>query len=186
MKPIIVVKFGGTSVGSIENIKLVAKIIKNLKEENPLCDIVVISSAMAGYTNDLVNKANELINNKHITQEQKVEYDLAVSSGEFLSISLISLALQGIGIKAKALTAYSCPIITDDNHTKANIKYIGVSNIKGVLSSGIVPIIAGFQGLSEKGNITTLGRGGSDTSGAYIAGILKACKYIIIYTVTRN
>lgn len=170
----IVKKFGGTSVGSIERIEHVARLIAKEKAAGKLP--LVVASAMAGETNRLVALGNELD-----PRYRGPAYDMLVASGEQVSIALIVIALSKLGVQAKPLLAYQLGIETDNVYSKARIKHINTSEIENLLSKGIVPVIAGFQGVDEDLNITTLGRGGSDTSAVAVAAALKlpACE---IYT----
>jgi aspartate kinase len=163
----IVQKFGGTSVGTIEKIRQVASLIS--KERNKGNQVAVVSSAMSGETNRLVSLAEnfDIYNNK-------VEYDMIVSTGEQVSIALISMALKAIGIKGKPLLGWQIPIIGSDEPTKAKINKINGKLILKIMSEGEIPIIAGFQGIDKNNNIVTLGRGGSDTSAVAIAASISA------------
>ncbi|MFQ3324669.1 MAG: aspartate kinase [Pseudomonadales bacterium] len=164
---LIVQKFGGTSVGTIERIQAVADKIVAAKKRGD--DIVVVLSAMSGETNRLIGLAQEI-------QEQPDprEYDVLVSTGEQVTIALLSMALIARGCPAKSYTGAQVSILTDSAHNKARIKSIDEKLIRTDLSAGIVVVVAGFQGSDENGNITTLGRGGSDTSAVALAAALKA------------
>ena len=164
---LIVQKYGGTSVGSVERIKNVARRIAQAKANGD--DIVVVVSAMSGETNRLVALAHEI-------QEQPDprEMDVVLSTGEQVTIGLLAMALQSIGIAAKSYTGWQVAITTDNAHTKARIDSIDQTKIQQDLKSGKVVIIAGFQGIDADNNITTLGRGGSDTSAVAMAAALKA------------
>ncbi len=172
---LIVQKFGGTSVGSTDRIKNVAtKVKKELDKGN---HVVVVVSAMSGETNKLVAFAEEL--NTLTSNQALAEYDVVVSTGEQVTIGLLALALQNMGIKAKSMISWQCPILTDDNHSKARIEDIDGERILKEVNAGNVVIIPGFQGVTIADNpldrkITTLGRGGSDTSAVAIAAALKA------------
>jgi aspartate kinase len=164
---LIVQKFGGTSVGTVERIQAVAdKIVAARKRGD---DIVVVLSAMSGETNRLIDLAQQI-------QEQPDprEYDVLVSTGEQVTIALLSMALIARGCPAKSYTGAQVSILTDSAHNKARIKSIDEKLIRTDLSAGIVVVVAGFQGTDENGNITTLGRGGSDTSAVALAAALKA------------
>jgi|TARA_B110000902_G_scaffold260167_1_gene332634 aspartate kinase len=164
---LIVQKFGGTSVGTVERIQAVAdKIVAARKRGD---DIVVVLSAMSGETNRLIDLAQQM-------QEQPDprEYDVLVSTGEQVTIALLSMALIARGCPAKSYTGAQVSILTDSAHNKARIKSIDEKLIRTDLSAGIVVVVAGFQGTDENGNITTLGRGGSDTSAVALAAALKA------------
>jgi len=164
---LLVQKFGGTSVGSVDRIKNVAKKVKASREQGH--DVVVVVSAMSGETNRLIGLANEIQ-----TQPNAREYDVLVSTGEQVTIALLSMALEAEGCKARSYTGQQVRILTDESHSKARIKSIDDKNIRSDLSAGRVVVVAGFQGVDENGNITTLGRGGSDTSAVAIAAALKA------------
>tara|TARA_Y100000590_G_scaffold461241_1_gene622381 strand:+ start:36 stop:1253 length:1218 start_codon:yes stop_codon:yes gene_type:complete len=156
-------KFGGTSVGSIENIRKVANIIKKRHEEGN--EIIVVVSAMSGVTDDL-NKKSNLVS-KNFDNE---ELDVLLSSGEQVSSSLLAGALIDLGIKARSWLGWQIPIITDDNYTTSNIIKINTDEILNFISKKKgVAVIAGFQGISKHSRITTLGRGGSDLSAVAIA-----------------
>jgi len=165
--PLIVQKYGGTSVGNIERIKNVAKKIKKAVDAGN--KVVVISSAMSGETDRLLGLTRELS-----SRPDPREQDMVVSTGEQVAIGLVAIALKELGIDAVSLTGWQVPIITDDVHTKARIKKIDTHRIRKHLDEGKVVIVAGFQGVTEGGDITTLGRGGSDTSAVALAAALKA------------
>jgi aspartate kinase len=165
--PLIVQKYGGTSVGNIERIKNVAKKIKKAVDAGN--KVVVVSSAMTGETDRLLGLTRELS-----SRPDPREQDIVVSTGEQVAIGLVAIALKELGIDAVSLTGWQVPIITDDVHTKARIKKIDTHRIRKHLDEGKVVIVAGFQGVTEGGDITTLGRGGSDTSAVALAAALKA------------
>ena len=165
--PLIVQKYGGTSVGTVKRIKNVAKKVKKAIESGN--KVVVVSSAMAGETDRLLTLTRE-ISSKPDPREQ----DMVVSTGEQVAIGLLAIALKDMGIDAVSLTGWQVPIYTDNAHTKARIKKIDTKRIFNELDKGKVVIIAGFQGISENGDITTLGRGGSDTTAVALAAALKA------------
>lgn len=169
---IIVQKFGGTSVGDISRIKHAAQIIKASRNEG--CKIIAIVSAMAGVTNKLSAQCNSLSN--LITTDALIEYDASVSSGEIITASMLALELQSIGVKARSMQGWQIPIFTDDQHGNAQITKVVKDKIETLLKDDIVPVITGFQGISENYNVTTLGRGGSDTSAAIIAAALGAVR----------
>ena len=158
----LVLKFGGTSVGNIENIKKVANIIKKRHEENN--EVIVIVSAMSGTTNDLAKKANLVSKNF-----DDKELDVLLSSGEQASSALLSGAIIDLGIQARSWLGWQVPIITNNKHTSSQIIKINTKEILKYISNGGVAIIAGFQGITENDRITTLGRGGSDLSAVAIA-----------------
>lgn len=165
--PLVVQKYGGTSVGSIEKIRNVARRIARTYDEGN--DMVVVVSAMAGETNKLVALAEEMC---EFPSER--EYDVLVASGEQVSIALLSMALQSMGYKAKSYLGWQVPIYTDNSSAKARIEEIRDTNIREDLHNGTIVIVAGFQGIDRDNNITTLGRGGSDTSAVAVAAALKA------------
>ena len=173
MSDIIVQKFGGTSVGSIERIDAVADIIKNASKSQR---IIVVVSAMAGETNKLVNLAKHFGNNP-----DKREFDALVSTGETISSALLSMALHSKGINAKSYSASQISMKTTSTYSKAKILDIDANKIMDVVKQDTIPIITGFQGITETGDITTLGRGGSDTTAVAIAAQVKA-KRCDIYT----
>ena len=162
----IVIKFGGTSVGSIEKIINAAKIIKRRHEEGS--QVIVVVSAMSGTTNDLINKSKKISDNF-----SKSELDVLMSSGEQISSSLLAGALIELGIKARSWMGWQIPIITNNNHTTSQIIQIKTDEILNFISKKGVAIIAGFQGISESIRVTTLGRGGSDLSAVTIAKFFK-------------
>ena len=163
----IVQKFGGTSVGSISKIKKACELIK--KEFENGNQLVVVSSAMSGETNKLI----DLAENFDVTNNKK-EYDMIVSTGEQISIALISMALKEIGILAKPLLGWQVPIIGSKEQTKAKINKIDNKLLLKIINNNEIPIIAGFQGVDDDNNIVTLGRGGSDTSAVAIAAAISA------------
>jgi len=159
-------KFGGTSVGTIEKIKKVANIIKKRKDEGN--EIIVIVSAMSGTTNDLKKKSNLISNNF-----DKNELDVLLSSGEQVSSSLLSGAIIDLGLEARSWLGWQVPIITDNNYNSSDIIEIKTEEILQFISSGGIAVIAGFQGITKDKRITTLGRGGSDLSAVAIAKFFK-------------
>ena len=166
MSNIIVQKFGGTSVGSEERIAAVAKIVKEASKNNP---IVVVVSAMSGETNRLIKLAKSFGDNP-----SKREFDALVSTGEKVSAALLAMALQQIDVPAKSYSASQISMRTTDSYSKARILDVDGKKIQETLDAGIVPIITGFQGITESGDVTTLGRGGSDTTAVAIAAQLGA------------
>ncbi len=164
---LIVQKFGGTSVGTVERIEQVAEKVKKFREAGD--DVVVVVSAMSGETNRLIGLANQIM-------EQPVprELDVMVSTGEQVTIALLSTALIKRGVPAVSYTGNQVRILTDSAHTKARILHIDDTHIRADLKAGRVVVVAGFQGVDGNGNITTLGRGGSDTTGVALAAALKA------------
>ncbi|EPH2422405.1 aspartate kinase [Pseudomonas aeruginosa] len=164
---LIVQKFGGTSVGTVERIEQVAEKVKKFREAGD--DVVVVVSAMSGETNRLIGLANQIM-------EQPVprELDVMVSTGEQVTIALLSMALIKRGVPAVSYTGNQVRILTDSAHTKARILHIDDTHIRADLKAGRVVVVAGFQGVDGNGNSTTLGRGGSDTTGVALAAALKA------------
>ena len=164
---LIVQKFGGTSVADTTRIKNVAEKIK--KEIEIGNKVVVVVSAMAGQTNNLIDLISGV--NPHC---YKAETDVVLASGEQISCGLLALSLQKKGVKGRSFLGWQVPIQTDDHHTKARILKIDTGNLIESINQKEVPVVAGFQGVTEKGRITTLGRGGSDTTAVAIAVALKA------------
>tara|TARA_B100000886_G_scaffold335998_1_gene293987 strand:+ start:83 stop:1294 length:1212 start_codon:yes stop_codon:yes gene_type:complete len=181
---IIVLKFGGTSVGSINRIKEVAKIIKSYLKKYK---VIVLSSAMSGTTNKLINMSQKI--SKNFPDN---EYDTLVSAGEQISCSLLSGQLLTTGTKSRSWMAWQIPILTEGKHKYSRIKYINKSKILKFLKAGGIPIIAGFQGVNKNLNITTIGRGGSDSSAIMVAKFFKAERCVIytdvegVYTTDPN
>ena len=164
---LIVQKYGGTSVGSPERIKNVARRVARWKAKGH--QLVVVVSAMAGETNRLIALAKEVQ-----AQPDPREFDVMAATGEQVTIALLSMALMDMGLKARSYTGGQVKIVTDSAHTKARIVSIDDALIRRDLADGYVVVVAGYQGVDEKGNITTLGRGGSDTTGVALAAALKA------------
>lgn len=164
---LIVQKYGGTSVGSVERIQEVAK--KVIKYRNDGHDIVVVVSAMSGETNRLLALAKEIN-----PDPRGRELDVLLSTGEQVTIALLSMTLQQMGMPAQSYTGSQVRILTDDAHNKARIMQIDDEKMRQDLSEGKVVVVAGFQGCDQHGNITTLGRGGSDTTAVALAAALKA------------
>ncbi|SEQ83710.1 aspartate kinase [Nitrosomonas sp. Nm51] len=160
-------KYGGTSVGSTERVRNVARRVAKFHAQGHR--IIVVVSAMSGETNRLIALAREVQNNP-----DPREMDVMVSTGEQVSIALLSMALMALKVKAKSYTGAQVRILTDCAHTKARILNIDQDKIRTDLDNGHVVIVAGFQGVDQHGNITTLGRGGSDTTGVALAAALKA------------
>ena len=160
-------KYGGTSVGSVERIQQVADKVKGFRDQGH--DIVVVVSAMSGETNRLISMANEIQD-----KPSPREMDVLVSTGEQVTIALLCMALSERQCPARSYTGGQVKIQTDSSHTKARIQNIDVDNMRRDLNGGRVVVVAGFQGVDDEGNITTLGRGGSDTTGVALAAALKA------------
>lgn len=166
MPNIIVQKFGGTSVGSEERIASVAKIVQKASLDN---SIVVVVSAMSGETNRLISLAKSFGDNP-----SRREFDALISTGEKVSAALLAMALQQIGVPAKSFSASQISMKTTSTYSKARILDVDGKKIQETLDAGIIPIITGFQGITESGDVTTLGRGGSDTTAVAIAAQMKA------------
>lgn len=164
---LVVQKFGGTSVGTVEKIRNVAKRVICEREKGN--DVIVVVSAMSGETNKLVSMAREIAE-----RPVEREYDVLVSTGEQVTIALLAMALHDMECKAVSYTASQVKIVTDSAHSRARIKRIDSEKIHKNLHDGKVVVVAGFQGVDEEGNLTTLGRGGSDTSAVAIAAALNA------------
>ena len=171
---LIVHKYGGTSMGSVERIKNVARRVAKWQKAGH--QVVVVPSAMSGETNRLLGLAKEISE-----RADPRELDQIAATGEQVSVGLLSIALQAIGTKAKSYTGWQVPIKTDSAFTKARIQSIDDARVMRDLKDGYVVIITGFQGIDPEGNITTLGRGGSDTSAVAVAAALKA-EECLIYT----
>ena len=167
MNKLIVKKFGGTSVADAERIEAVADLVaKSVEDGN---EVVVVLSAMGKSTDELIKLSNEINPNPDLR-----EYDALVSTGEQISVALLAMALQKRNIKGKSFTAYQLGIRTNSMHSRARILDVQVKKIKEEISNGVVPVITGFQGMNDEGDITTLGRGGSDTTGVALAVALEA------------
>jgi len=164
---LIVQKFGGTSVGDLERIANVASRVSESKKAGN--DVVVVVSAMSGETNKLVGYAEYFSKNP-----ARAEMDMLLSAGERVTASLLSIALQEIGHSAVAMTGRKAGILTDKHHTKARIEDINPKNMKDAVAAGKIVVVAGFQGVNNNGDVTTLGRGGSDLSAVAIAGAIGA------------
>jgi aspartate kinase len=164
---LIVQKYGGTSVGSPERIKNVSRRVARWKAEGH--QLVVVVSAMAGETNRLIALARDIQSQPHPR-----ELDVMVSTGEQVTIALMSMALMDLGLAARSYTGAQVKILTDSAHTRARIMRIDEERIRADLGEGSVVVVAGFQGVDENGNITTLGRGGSDTTAVALAAALRA------------
>ncbi|MCD6190954.1 MAG: aspartate kinase [Sulfurimonas sp.] len=164
---LIVQKFGGTSVGDLERIANVASRVSESKKAGN--DVVVVVSAMSGETNKLVGYAEHFSKNP-----ARAEMDMLLSAGERVTASLLSIALQEMGYSSVAMTGRKAGIRTDTHHTKARIEDINPQNMKSAIAQGKIVVVAGFQGVNENGDVTTLGRGGSDLSAVAIAGAINA------------
>lgn len=167
---VLVQKYGGTSVGSIERINNVARKVIEWKAKGN--DIVVVVSAMSGETNRLIGLAEEIDPNPE--RKHAREYDVLVSTGEQVTIALLCMTLRQLGQDAVSYTGWQVPLMTDSDHAKARIEHINGENIQQQLNAGKVVVVAGFQGIDEHNDITTLGRGGSDTTAVALAAALDA------------
>lgn len=182
---LIVQKYGGTSVGTIERIHHVADRIERSRKEGH--QLVVVLSAMSGETDRLLKLAHQVT---AIPDER--ELDMLLSTGERVTIALLAMDLRGRGVNACSFTGRQVGIHTDSAHTKARISRVAAERIKHALSDGIVPVVAGFQGINERSDVTTLGRGGSDLTAVALAAALKADRCIIftdvdgVYTADPN
>lgn len=187
MKPValIVQKYGGTSVGSIERIHRVADRVVRAQREGHR--IVVVLSAMSGETDRLLKLAHEAT---PVPDER--ELDMLLSTGERVTIALLAMELRGRGINARSYTGRQVGIITDSAHTNARIARVTADRIREALEEGVIPVVAGFQGINEQSDVTTLGRGGSDLSAVALAAALKADRCVIftdvdgVYTADPN
>ena len=164
---LIVQKYGGTSVGSIDRIKNVAA--RCLATQRQGHQVAVVVSAMSGETNRLLKLATELRDDPNDR-----EVDVVIAAGEQVSVGLVALAIRSLGGQARSFLGHQCKIVTDSSFARARIVAIEAQPIKDALAAGEIAVIAGFQGVDERGNITTLGRGGSDTTGVAIAAALSA------------
>ncbi len=164
---IVVQKYGGTSVGSIERIQAVALRVQRAKQAGK--DVVVVVSAMSGETDRLLKLAHDISD----TPDSR-EMDMLLATGEMVSISLLAMALNKLGCQAASFTGNQGGIVTDAAHTRARIKQIGATRVQQAVNTGIIPVVAGFQGASEAQDLTTLGRGGSDLTAVALAAALRA------------
>ena len=182
---IVVLKFGGTSVGNLNRIKIVAKIIASYLKKK--FKVIVVSSAISGSTNELIKKSEKISDNFDSS-----EYDTLISSGEQVACALIAGRLIHLGYKSKSFMAWQVPILTEGPYCRSKIEYINKKKILSYLKLGGTPIVTGFQGINSDLRITTLGRGGSDSSAIMLAKFFKAEKCIIytdvdgVYTTDPN
>lgn len=182
---LIVHKYGGTSVGTVERIHRVADRVAQASREGH--HVVVVLSAMSGETDRLIKLAHEVT-----AAPDERELDMLLSTGERVTIALLAMELRGRGINARSFTGRQVGIITDSAHTKARIARVTADRIKEALKQGVIPVVAGFQGINEQSDVTTLGRGGSDLSAVALAAALKADRCIIftdvdgVYTADPN
>ncbi len=166
-RPLVVQKFGGTSLGDAERIRAVADHVARTRRAGS--DVVVVVSAMGRTTDDLIRLAGEVS-----SVQPPREYDMLVSSGERISMSLLCMALSDLGVEAASFTGSQAGIVTDTEHTRARILEIRCDRLTEALAAGLVPVVAGFQGVSVDRDVTTLGRGGSDTTAVALAAVLGA------------
>ncbi|RMH37453.1 MAG: aspartate kinase [Nitrospirae bacterium] len=182
---LLVQKFGGTSVGSLDRIRAVADLVKKTVEAGHR--VVVVVSAMSGETDRLLHMASQIM-----PQPDEREVDVLLSSGERVTIALLAMALQAQGLAARSFTGRQVGIVTDGLHTKAQITRIAADRVREALAEGIIPVVAGFQGINEQSDVTTLGRGGSDLTAVALAAALKADRCVIytdvdgVYTADPN
>lgn len=182
---LIVQKYGGTSVGNVERIHRVAERVERARMEGH--HVVVVLSAMSGETDRLLKLAHEMT-----SAPDERELDMLLSTGERVTIALLAMELRGRGVRAQSFTGRQVGIHTDSAHTKARISRVSADRIKAALSQGVVPVVAGFQGINASSDVTTLGRGGSDLTAVALAAALKADRCIIytdvdgVYTADPN
>jgi aspartate kinase len=182
---LIVQKYGGTSVGNIERIHRVAQRVAETRRAGH--DLVVVLSAMSGETDRLLRLAQEVTGDP-----DERELDMLLSTGERVTIALLAMDLRAMGVNARSFTGRQVGIITDSAHTKARIARVTADRIREALGEGIVPVVAGFQGINEQSDVTTLGRGGSDLTAVALAAALKADRCVIytdvdgVYTADPN
>ncbi|MEK7797537.1 MAG: aspartate kinase [Nitrospirota bacterium] len=183
--PLVVQKFGGTSVANIDRIKHVAGLVARSRQAGDT--VLVVLSAMSGETDRLMKLAHEVAD-----CPDEREMDMLLSTGERVTIALLAMALRSMGFEARSYTGRQVGIITDSTHTKARIERIAAERIQAALDKGIIPVVAGFQGINEQNDVTTLGRGGSDLTAVALAAALKADRCIIytdvdgVYTADPN
>lgn len=182
---LIVQKYGGTSVGTVERIRRVADRVERAKKDGD--DVVVVLSAMSGETDRLLRLAHDIT-----PMPDDRELDMLLSTGERVTIALLAMDLRARGIDARSFTGRQVGIITDSAHTKARITRVAADRIRKELAKGVIPVVAGFQGINEQSDVTTLGRGGSDLTAVALAGALKAARCVIftdvdgVYTADPN
>ena len=182
---LIVQKYGGTSVGTVERIHRVADRVAHTQRDGN--QVVVVLSAMSGETDRLLKLAHEVT---AVPDER--ELDMLLSTGERITIALLSMELRGRGLNARSFTGRQVGIITDSAHTKARIARVTADRIREALKQGVIPVVAGFQGINEQSDVTTLGRGGSDLSAVALAAALRADRCVIftdvdgVYTADPN
>ncbi|HJU06304.1 MAG TPA: aspartate kinase [Nitrospiraceae bacterium] len=182
---LIVQKYGGTSVGNVERIHRVAERVAKARRDGH--DLIVVVSAMSGETDRLVKLAHEVT-----SSPDEREMDMLLSTGERVTIALLAMDLRGRGVNARSFTGRQVGIITDGTHMKARIARVTADRIREALAEGVIPIVAGFQGINERSDVTTLGRGGSDLTAVALAAALQADRCIIftdvdgVYTADPN
>jgi aspartate kinase len=164
--PVVVQKFGGTSVGDADRIRAVADHIARTRRQG--IEVVAVVSAMGKTTDDLIRLADTVS-----SVQPPREYDMLVSTGERISMSLLVMALAELGVEAQSFTGSQVGIITDNDHSRAKILEVKADRLRQALAAGIVPVVAGFQGVSLNREITTLGRGGSDATAVALAAVLR-------------
>jgi aspartate kinase len=162
-----VMKFGGSSVATLDHIRRVAEVIARARRAGH--EVIVVLSAMGDTTDELLAKAQALS-----SRPNPRELDMLLSSGEQVSVALMAMALRELGLKARSWLGFQVPIRTDSVHCKARIEKVGSERLEAELAAGVIPVVAGFQGIDADGQVTTLGRGGSDTTGVALAAALKA------------
>ncbi len=183
--PLIVHKYGGTSVGTIDRIRRVADRVERAKKEGN--QVLVVLSAMSGETDRLLKLAHEMT---PLPDER--ELDMLLSTGERVTIALLAMELRARGLDARSYTGRQVGILTDSAHTKARITKVTAERIREALAKGVIPVVAGFQGINQQSDVTTLGRGGSDLTAVALAGALKADRCVIftdvdgVYTTDPN
>ena len=182
---LVIQKFGGTSVANVDRIKHVAGLVARSRQAGET--VLVVLSAMSGETDRLMKLAHEVAD-----CPDEREMDMLLSTGERVTIALLAMALRSMGFEARSYTGRQVGIITDSTHTKARIERIATDRIQHALDKGIIPVVAGFQGINEQNDVTTLGRGGSDLTAVALAAALKADRCIIytdvdgVYTADPN
>ena len=182
---LVIQKFGGTSVANVDRIKHVAGLVARSRQAGDT--VLVVLSAMSGETDRLMKLAHEVAD-----CPDEREMDMLLSTGERVTIALLAMALRSMGFEARSYTGRQVGIITDSTHTKARIERIAAERIQAALDKGIIPVVAGFQGINEQNDVTTLGRGGSDLTAVALAAAMKADRCIIytdvdgVYTADPN
>ncbi len=166
---IVVKKFGGTSVGDVGRIRHVARLVAEYRGNHPDDQIVLVVSAMAGETNRLIALARSTVGNP-----TPRELDVLLATGEQAAVALVAMALQELGVPARSALAWQAGMFTDDHHLEAHLSHVQADPIARILAHGEIPVVAGFQGVTEDGELTTLGRGGSDISAVALASALGA------------